>query len=64
VQRAQRALHEITGRQVAEDRQAVEERTQQLTRWHATDEAADQERDQAADRDAATIGAGGSNADE
>jgi len=64
VQRAQRALHEITARQAAEDRQAVEERSQQLTRWHATDQAADQERDHAVDRDAATIGAGGSNADE
>jgi len=64
VQRAQRALHEITARQAAEDRQAAEERTQQLTRWHATDQAADQERDQTPDRDAATIGAGGSNADE
>lgn len=64
VQRAQRALHEITARHAAEEREAVEERIQQLTRWHATDQAADQERDQTPDRDAATIGAGGSNADE
>ena len=62
VQRAQRALHEITARHAAEEREAVEERIQQLTRWHATDHIAEQERDQAADRGGITIGAGGSHA--
>jgi len=62
VQRAQRALHEITARQAAEEREAADHRAEQLTRWHATDHTAEQERDQAADRGAITVGAGGPNA--
>jgi len=64
VRRAQRALHEITARQAAEDRETTEQRAEQLTRWHATDQMAEPEHNHAVDHDAATIGAGGSDADE
>lgn len=59
VQRAQRALAEITARQAAEDHEAAEQRAQQLTRWHGDDQGAEQERDRTGERDALTIGGPG-----
>jgi hypothetical protein len=41
VQHARRALFEIQARQAEEEREAAEQRDQQLAQWHADDTAAD-----------------------
>ena len=58
VTRAQRALAEIRARDAAEQREAAEQqRAEQLSRWHAQDQAA--EHQHAAQRDTLTAGIGG-----
>ncbi|MPZ67342.1 MAG: relaxase domain-containing protein [Pseudonocardiaceae bacterium] len=56
VQRAQRALAEIRARHALEERDAADQRAEQLTRWHADDQTTEH---QAREHDAVAAGIGG-----
>ena len=57
VARAQRALAEIRARDAAEEREAAEQqRFEQLSRWHAQDQAAEMEH--TAERETLAVGIG------
>ena len=52
IARAQRALNELRERQAAQERHAVEERTEQLARWHGDDALAGRSEQVGMDREA------------